>query len=734
MKTKSIYYIVVALAICLASPLAVVAAQSNQSNEPLQNSEITVISNNLYAITSGYATGATSSNGSFTINQDLPTGNYNVTISHPGYIDAQITTDITTNNVTDLGSIYLNASGVIAGKVLDPSGAPQANVTVVLIDQNGQPINSADNFQNTTADGAFYFSTDITNGTYSIGVYFTDLRPYAAPPLLTGINAIQGQTTSGIVIHLIPTGAVAGKITDPNGKGVSNVTVIVYNGSFEEYPWNEVASYAVTDSQGNYNTTNFLPTGTYDVTLMGEPPGVIVGSSSVGTVNVTAGSTTILNLKLAASGSISGKVTNANGSPAAGIIVEAISNSLTTEPLYTGVAIVSDDGSYSINSGLPTGSYQVIELNDPLHAVQVNVIAGEDTPNINFQLGTNPAWISGTVTNSTGLEAYASITGYYNQTETILGVPFELPISNYTETADNGTYLLQINVPSGTNSVAVNISAMDDFGDTSSQLVTLSQGQTLTNVNFLFNSSPSGTLIGNVFAGPPPPSNANLTLSSSTSNTTIGSSLMLSADLYPAQSGNVTIYLCINGSTPTTIANQNLLGNGTCCYTFVPNGTGNFTFWATWSGNSAYNPANSTNTTVCVNPVTNETITIQTSSQSPRIDSAVTISGTSNGNSPEVMILVSVNGSASEQWTTVDVVNGSYSCSYNITNPGNYSFQAYDPVTHNFSTASVLTASATTDYAWVYYIIVIIAVIVAISAIYMATRKKRKPEMQKTAT
>ena len=156
---------------------------------------------------------------------------------------------------------------------------------------------------------------------------------------------------------------------------------------------------------GNILLNFDLPTGTYNVTVA-SPMGYL--TSTVAGVSVTAGQTTSnVNFALARSGVISGTVTNSgNGQPISGAIIEATFGSVS------GYTSTDANGNYNISTGLVTGTYSVTAFygtnfgNKP----SVSVVAGQTTPNVNFQLAVPASGtISGKVTTSAGPLSDASV-------------------------------------------------------------------------------------------------------------------------------------------------------------------------------------------------------------------------------------------------------------------------------------------------------------------------------------
>ena len=182
--------------------------------------------------------------------------------------------------------------------------------------------------------------------------------------------------TGNVNFALAYSGRITGTVTDANthtplaGIFVEGVRA---DGTFSDY--------AVTNSSGQYTLKDNLPTGTYNITTFSSK-GYL--ENTVSGIAVTAGQTATANLALSPSGVITGTVTNiANGQPISGASITAISGNTF------GFATTNSAGFYNISTDLTTGSY-VVEASyggsAPSINPSVNVVAGQTTSSVNFQL------------------------------------------------------------------------------------------------------------------------------------------------------------------------------------------------------------------------------------------------------------------------------------------------------------------------------------------------------------
>lgn len=191
----------------------------------------------------------------------------------------------------------------------------------------------------------------------------------------------------------------------------------------------------------------------------------------------------------------SGIVYGANG-PIAGAYVYAHDDN------GSGSAITDKNGNYIISQGLKTGTYNV-SISDVIGYVNnetggIDVIAGQTTPNVNFDLQLSGG-ISGTVTDAVSgkpvngtlvSSTSASGTGTYGF---------------YSITDSNGNYSMATNMPTGTYNVTI-LYPEGHFNN--STTVTVTSGVETKNVNFAL--AKSGIISGRITAPDGTPVNATV--------------------------------------------------------------------------------------------------------------------------------------------------------------------------------------------------------------------------------
>jgi hypothetical protein len=450
---------------------------SSATSAALENAEVTVNGNNGQGFT------MTGSDGIFNITQGLGAGNYTVQVYHAGYVSRTVDAVITAGATTDLGDIGLKTSAKIQGVVEDPNGSPVANVNVLCLDESD---NNSVASAITLNDGSFSLDTDITNGSYTVAALVLSGSPgqsgYASN-MTAGITATEGQTTSGVVVQLKPSGTISGTVKDKGDVPIASASIAVSPQSYAGDLF--YGGFAITNSHGSYTIDSNLPTGTYKVFISDARGFVYSYVTDYQNATVTTGQTTTVNFSIDHSGVISGTVTLSGGSPAAHTTVSASSLDFN----YFGSAETDDNGVYRIDSGLGTDQYMVTAASDYMNSEIVNVTAGAETSNVDFQITRNLAWITGSVKDNTNNPIpFASLSALSEG----------ISANSYVDY--NSNYTMEIELPDGQNSAELNVTASAKGYISLSQNVTVNLGQTTSNIHFTLQLVPQGTLTGRVVA------------------------------------------------------------------------------------------------------------------------------------------------------------------------------------------------------------------------------------------
>ncbi len=344
---------------------------------------------------SGIAT--TDASGHFLINEGLQTGLYTVMTMKDGYLyssteNVLVTAPSETSGVT----IYLNLSGVIAGKITDndtSNGLP--SITVFAMPSSGS--SSYFGVAETDASGNYEITMNLGTGSYNVSV---SLPQGYVGSTIGPVSVTAGSKTTGINLSLKKSGIMSGRITTPLGAPLANLTVIAMSSGTTTY-----YGTGETNATGYYRITSGLGTGSYQVIVSS---GMSFNETSG--VSVTAGSETPnINLQLdttppSPSGIITGKVTDASSNPIVGADVEA--DGQTTYSF--GSATTDEQGNYVIFEGLPTDTYTVTVSHVgyvSANRTNVSVTENQVTDNINFQLQSIPTAQSGRISGTVNGDA-----------------------------------------------------------------------------------------------------------------------------------------------------------------------------------------------------------------------------------------------------------------------------------------------------------------------------------------
>ena len=224
-------------------------------------------------------------------------------------------------------------------------------------------------------------------------------------------------------------GEISGRVTDIHGSGIANVWVMFYEPGGD---WNLVRGYVPTNSNGDYHFA--YTAGDHKVLFDAcYPTNQVVGSyvnewyNDVATIDAaqtlatSAGSSlTGINAVLADAGMVTGVITGQTGELLRYAYAQAFDSSGTMKASTYTFA----DGTYRLRGISATGNYR-IRFRPPNyngHAVEwyndknwsgvadtVSVVIGEETANINAQLG-DGGTISGTVTDTASGLPIANVT------------------------------------------------------------------------------------------------------------------------------------------------------------------------------------------------------------------------------------------------------------------------------------------------------------------------------------
>ena len=273
----------------------------------------------------------------------------------------QVTTSVRAPGQQMVIDLALLGQGSVAGKVTDLSGKPVYNAQVVAVSGTDPQVGSA---TYTDANGNYVIS-GITVGPVTVkAIQGISLGNSAGNIERAGTTAVVNVTLNGGAVN------VSGTVTQLLGgtavpaPGVPVVYYIVPN---------SITAFAVgvgiTAGDGTYSITG-MPTGPYRITAnpYSQFTASQTGVAAAG-VNVSAS----LEIVIPTTGTVNGKVSFPNGTPAAGAIVSLQSNAALTNP----------DGTFSLSGVpiLPSQSQQVsAHTADYLRSGSASVVISSNTP------------------------------------------------------------------------------------------------------------------------------------------------------------------------------------------------------------------------------------------------------------------------------------------------------------------------------------------------------------------
>ena len=318
----------------------------------------------------------------------VPNGTYSIRIAYP--TAGSVLTNRTTKEVDSYGASYpsgmtvgnawvynLNAEGA-SGTVKDQDGRPIANAQVVLTSKTLL-----------TPEGTLktYTATTDENGNWYIGVPAGDYTVRAMlivdsthsyfsnenPDLTVALNT---PVTNLTITRYDLTGSV---VRDGDGNKLASAEIVITNES------NTVVFTGTTDSDGKFQTV-LLP-GEYKVTA------TYSGQTGSQTVSLTKDES--VTVKVSLPYTLSGTVTNEDGTPAKNAIVYYSKDGVTAS------VSVKDDGSYSIALG--DGKYEVYASNGTTSTEpKVITLSTDKTENFVLSIPQSGYTIEGVVVDNEG--------------------------------------------------------------------------------------------------------------------------------------------------------------------------------------------------------------------------------------------------------------------------------------------------------------------------------------------
>ncbi|MBX0356899.1 carboxypeptidase regulatory-like domain-containing protein [Halobacillus sp. Nhm2S1] len=359
------------------------------------------------------ATAITETDGSYLVTS-LPPGTFILIAKADGYAQETSSLILEPGSIVTEDFVLSQQTSTLEGTVTGEStGDPIENALVQIFDANGVLIATAQ----TGADGTYRLD-GLSPGEYTASFSNPEYQPETIRFMTT-----PGQTVVVDAILGVNTGAIAGRVLDPEGVPLIGASVRVFP-SLGLLP----IATLVTDGTGSFSLSSLAP-GSY--LLVATFVNYSTGQTGVSVApNETSSSTILLS---PTPSSISGNVRSSSGEPIPNASVVVLDQNETVLES----TVTDGDGNYGF-SNLPPGNLQVIVRAVDYSSMTRGVIleGGDLIEDVDFVLEPNPGTVQGQVTDrSTG----QPIVGAISVIRTVAGVPVIVASS---ATDENGYYLI----------------------------------------------------------------------------------------------------------------------------------------------------------------------------------------------------------------------------------------------------------------------------------------------------
>lgn len=382
--------------------------------------------------------------------RDVTVGQYSVSVSKAGFVRTSFglirtgaaTFSIAAGQQATLGDLALPRGGVITGRVVDVSGDPLADVTVVawrltfsapasarVVSARSFPTNDRGEFRLYGLQPGRYFVSA------SLGEPGMAEAPTFFPSVSTTADALAvevkpGQEASGVSIQLAPNpyGAVAGVVLDSKGAPYSGAVIWLIPARSDGVALSSVQLTALPDSAGRFRIVNVSP-GQYRVEVMSRAGLEKIGAGTAGIgsltlgevgsvpVTVASGRTEDVSVQAGPGFRVRGQVfidgAPASGAAAAATSVSALAVLLNISGANLPVSTqLSQDGSFVLTGVQGVRLLRSNQLPPNTHFERA-MVAGHDVTERGFDvtadvtgaevhLTTRPAGVEGTVRDAAG--------------------------------------------------------------------------------------------------------------------------------------------------------------------------------------------------------------------------------------------------------------------------------------------------------------------------------------------
>lgn len=318
------------------------------------------------------ATAKTDGSGKYVLRNVPAPGSYRVQISTPGYLTSSVKVDLDGGAQRLQPTIILGAaSGTITGVVSD--GTKGLGGVTVMTTVAGAEVKTGT--PNTGTVGRFVLGDLPTPATY---VLTLSAEGYTTRTIVVDLKP--GQQQSALEVELVnANGQVGGRLVDKAGAGLGGATVTVGGGP--DLPGTMTLT---SGSIGSFSLANLPRPGSYTLTfsLAGYAdqtiPLILDENTAAAPLDVVMTS---------ALGRITGRITDAGGSPVADVAVVATDGVRTWPVTSTASSGVVPAGGYVI-TGLAPGTYTVTATgSDGAGATALVTVPGDGSATQDFRVG-----------------------------------------------------------------------------------------------------------------------------------------------------------------------------------------------------------------------------------------------------------------------------------------------------------------------------------------------------------
>jgi 5-hydroxyisourate hydrolase-like protein (transthyretin family) len=321
----------------------------------------------------------------------LTPGRLRFTASHPDFLEASRTVDVSTETSVEL---TLAAGGTISGSVLDASShRTVAGASISLLPVGQSPSVSNQDERTSDAAGAFQF-THLKEGRYRLTA-----RSSGGQSAAREVTIAEGQSQGGVELEIASGTLVRGHVSGLPAEQLGGVTVGATNAQPGIGPTDAFFARATSDEQGKFLIPN-VPGGPLRLQARSSWPGRSVSKN----VEIPAGAEELpVEIAFTGSSRLSGRVTRHDRGVSS---LHALADPRTPAAgSVHGYSITDADGRFSFE-GLTDGEYDVTFDGEGVSAVRAVTVDGDTTLDVSLPSTT----VSGIVSDAASGDPLEGVT------------------------------------------------------------------------------------------------------------------------------------------------------------------------------------------------------------------------------------------------------------------------------------------------------------------------------------